>query len=44
VYARELEAHRRKKKVAKREGGLSQRDALTTELRAKLNALDETCQ
>jgi hypothetical protein len=40
VFARELEASRREKKLAKREEALSQREALTTELRAKLNALD----
>jgi hypothetical protein len=40
VFARELEASRREKKLAKREEALSQREAITTELWAKLNALD----
>jgi hypothetical protein len=42
VYARVLEVHYREKKVAKREEALTQREALTTELWAKLNALDQT--
>jgi chromosome segregation ATPase len=40
VYARELEASRKEKRLAKREDTLSQREALTTELQAKLKALD----
>ena len=40
VFARELEASRREKRLAKREEALSEREALTTELRAKLKALD----
>jgi hypothetical protein len=36
VYARELEAHWREKKVARREEVISQRDALATKFRAKL--------
>jgi DNA-binding helix-hairpin-helix protein with protein kinase domain len=43
VFARELEASQREK-VAKREEALSQREALTIELRAKLNALDLTLE
>jgi hypothetical protein len=31
VYARELEAHRWEKKVARREEAVTQREALTTE-------------
>jgi hypothetical protein len=38
VFARELEASRREKRLAKRE------EALTTELRTKLNALDQTLE
>jgi signal recognition particle GTPase len=41
VYARELEASRREKKLARRDVGVSQREALTTELQAKLSALDK---
>jgi hypothetical protein len=41
VYARELEASWRKKKLARREEVVSQREALATELRAKLRALDK---
>jgi DNA repair exonuclease SbcCD ATPase subunit len=44
VFARELEASWWEKKLAKREEALSQREALTTELRAKLNALDQTLE
>jgi hypothetical protein len=44
VYARELEAHRREKKVAKREEALSQWEALATEFRTKLSALDQTLE
>jgi hypothetical protein len=40
VFARELEASRREKRLAKREEALSQREALTIELWAKLKALD----
>eukprot|EP00267_Zea_mays_P028124 XP_008657743.1 atherin-like [Zea mays] len=40
VFARELEASRQEKMLAKREEALSQREALTTEIWAKLNALD----
>jgi chromosome segregation ATPase len=40
VFAKELEASRREKRLAKREDALSEREALTTELRAKLKALD----
>jgi DNA repair exonuclease SbcCD ATPase subunit len=41
VYARELEASWREKKLARREEAVSQREALVTELRAKLSALDK---
>jgi hypothetical protein len=41
VYAQELEASRREKKLARREEAVSQREALATELRAKLSALDK---
>jgi hypothetical protein len=41
VYARELETSRREKKLARREEAVSQREALTTELWAKLSALDK---
>jgi hypothetical protein len=41
VYARELEASRREKKLARREEVVSQRETLATELRAKLSALDK---
>jgi DNA repair exonuclease SbcCD ATPase subunit len=44
VFARELEASRREKRLAKREEALSKREALTTELRAKLKALDQTLE
>jgi hypothetical protein len=44
VYARELEAHLREKKVARREEIVFQREALATEFRAKLNALDQTLE
>jgi hypothetical protein len=44
VYARELEAHRREKKVARREEAVSQLEALATEFRAKLSALDQTLE
>jgi hypothetical protein len=40
VFARELEASQREKRLAKREEALSEREALTTEFRAKLKALD----
>ena len=42
MCARELEASRREKKVTRREEVVSQWDALTTEYRAKLSALDQT--
>jgi hypothetical protein len=41
VYARELEASRREKNLARREEVVSQQEALATELRAKLSALDK---
>jgi hypothetical protein len=41
VYARELEASLREKKLARREEAMSQREALATELRDKLSALDK---
>jgi chromosome segregation ATPase len=41
VYARELEASRREKKLARKEEVMSQWEALETELRAKLSALDK---
>jgi hypothetical protein len=41
VYARELEASRREKKLARREEAVSQREALATELWAKLSAMDK---
>jgi hypothetical protein len=41
VYARELEASRREKKLTRREEAVSQWEALATELRAKLSALDK---
>jgi hypothetical protein len=44
VFARELEASRRKKRLAKREEALSEREALTIELQAKLKALDQTLE
>jgi peptidoglycan hydrolase CwlO-like protein len=44
VFARELEASCREKRLAKREEALSEREALTTELRAKLKALDQTLE
>jgi hypothetical protein len=44
VYARELEASWKEKRLAKREEALSQREALTIELRAKLKALDQTLE
>ena len=44
MFARELEASRREKRLAKREEALSEREALTTELRAKLKALDQTLE
>jgi hypothetical protein len=40
VCARELEAHWREKKVARREEAVTQREALTMEYQAKLSALD----
>jgi acyl transferase domain-containing protein len=44
VFARELEASHREKRLAKREEALSEREALTTELWAKLKALDQTLE
>jgi peptidoglycan hydrolase CwlO-like protein len=44
VFARELEASCREKRLAKRKEALSEREALTTELRAKLKALDQTLE
>jgi hypothetical protein len=44
VYARELEASLKEKRLAKREEALNEREALTTELRAKLKALDQTLE
>jgi hypothetical protein len=44
VYARELEASRKERRLAKREETLSQGEALTTELQAKLKALDQTLE
>jgi hypothetical protein len=41
VYAQELEARRKEKRLAKREEALSQREAVVTELRAKLSAMDK---
>jgi hypothetical protein len=41
VYARELEASWRDKKLARREEAVSQQEALASELRAKLSALDK---
>jgi peptidoglycan hydrolase CwlO-like protein len=44
VFAWELEASRREKRLAKREESLSEREALTTELQAKLKALNQTLE
>jgi hypothetical protein len=44
VFARELEASRQEKRLAKREEALSEREALTTELWAKMKALDQTLE
>jgi hypothetical protein len=44
VFARELEASRWEKRLAKWEEALDQREALTTELRDKLKALDQTLE
>jgi hypothetical protein len=44
VFARELEASRREKKLVRREEALIQKEALTTELRSKLMALDQTVE
>jgi DNA-binding helix-hairpin-helix protein with protein kinase domain len=41
VYARELEASRKEKRLAKREETLNQREEVVTELRAKLSAMNE---
>jgi hypothetical protein len=40
VYARELEASQRENNLARREGAVSQREALATEFWAKLSGLD----
>jgi uncharacterized protein (DUF3084 family) len=42
VFARELEASRWEKKVARRKEAASQREALATEYQSKLSALDKT--
>jgi hypothetical protein len=44
VCARELEAHRREKKVARREEAVTQMEALTTEYQAKLSTMDQTLE
>jgi hypothetical protein len=44
VFARELEASRQEKRLAKWEEALSEREVLTTELQAKLKALDQTLE
>jgi chromosome segregation ATPase len=44
VFTRELEASHREKRLAKREEALDQREALTTEFRDKLMALDQTLE
>jgi hypothetical protein len=44
VFARELEASCREKRLVKREEALSESEALTTELQAKLKALDQTVE
>jgi hypothetical protein len=41
VYAQELEASWREKKLARREEVVSQREALATKLRTKMSALDK---
>jgi chromosome segregation ATPase len=41
VYARELEVNRKEKKLAKKEEHLDQREEVTTELQAKLNAYNK---
>jgi hypothetical protein len=41
VYARELEASRKEKRLAKREEALNQREEVVTELRDKLSAMDK---
>jgi hypothetical protein len=41
VYAQELEASRKEKRLAKREEALNQREAVVIELRAKLSAMDK---
>jgi DNA repair exonuclease SbcCD ATPase subunit len=41
VYARELEASRKEKRLAKREEALNQREEVVTELWAKLSAMNE---
>jgi hypothetical protein len=44
VCTRELEASWREKKVTRREEAMSQREALATEFRAKMSALDQTLE
>jgi uncharacterized protein (DUF3084 family) len=41
LYTQELEASRKEKRLVKREEALDQREAVVTELRAKLSALNE---
>ena len=41
MFARELEASRREKRLAKREEALSETEALTIELQAKMSAMNE---
>jgi glutaredoxin 2 len=41
VFARELEASRKEKRLAKREEALNQREEVVTELRAKLSAMNK---
>jgi hypothetical protein len=41
VYARELEASRKEKRLSKREEALDKREAIVTELWAKLSAMNE---
>ena len=40
MYARELEASRKEKRLAKREEALNQREEVVTELSAKLSAMN----
>jgi DNA repair exonuclease SbcCD ATPase subunit len=41
VFARELEASRKEKRLAKKEEALNQREEIVTEIRAKLSAMNE---